>query len=49
MFLCSTFYPGDSAPRPIARLRAASAERPPQAIVAELTLVKESLDHGDHI
>lgn len=49
MFLCSTLYPGDSAPRPIDRLRAASAERPPQVIVAELTLVKESLDHGDHI
>ena len=48
-FLCSTLYPGDSAPRPIDRLRAASRERPPQLIVAELTLVKESLDHGDHI
>ena len=49
MFLCSTLYPGDSAPRPIDRLRAASRERPPQTIVAELALVKESLDHGDHI
>ena len=49
IFLCSTLYPGDSAPRPIDRLRAASRERPTQMIVAELTLVKESLDHGDHI
>ena len=49
MFLCSTLYPGDSAPRPIDRLWAASRERPPQTIVAELALVKESLDHGDHI
>ncbi len=49
IFLCSTLYSGDSAPRPIDRLRAASRERPPQMIVAELTLVKESLDHGDHI
>ena len=48
-FLCSTLYPGDSAPRPIDRLRASSRERPPQLIVAELTLAKESLDHGDHI
>ena len=48
-FLCATLYPGDSAPRPIDRLRAASRERPPQLIVAELTMVKESLDHGDHI
>ena len=49
IFLCSTLYPGDSAPRPIDRLQAASRERPTQMIVAELTLVKESLDHGDHI
>ena len=49
IFLCSTLYPGDSAPRPIDRLRAASRERPTLMIVAELTLVKESLDHGDHI
>lgn len=49
IFLCSTLYPGDSAPRPIDRLRAASRERPSQSIVAELTAVKESLDHGDHI
>lgn len=48
-FLCSTLYPGDSAPRPIDRLRTASAECPPHLIVAELALVKESLDHGDHI
>ena len=49
IFLCSTLYPGDPAPRPIDRLRAASRERPTQMIVAELILVKESLDHGDHI
>lgn len=48
-FLSSTLYPGDWAPRPIDRLRAASRERQTQTIVAELTLVKESLDYGDHI
>ena len=49
IFLCSTLYPGDPAPRPIDRLRAASRERPWQSIVAELVAVKESLDYGDHI
>ena len=48
-FLASTVYPGDAAPRPIDRLRAASPGRAGGAAVAELARVKRSLDHGDHI
>ncbi len=48
-FLGSTVYPGDAAPRPIDRLRAASPQRSTGAVVAELARVKRSLDHGDHI
>ena len=48
-FLGSTVYPGDAAPRPIDRLRAASPGRAGGAAVAELARVKRSLDHGDHI
>ena len=48
-FLGSTVYAGDATPRPIDRLRAASMERSIRTIVAELALVKQSLDYGDHI
>ena len=48
-FLNSTIYPGDTAPRPIDRLRTASPRRPTKTVVAELALAKQSLDYGDHI
>ena len=48
-FLNSTIYPGDTAPRPIDRLRTASSRRPTKTVVAELALAKQSLDYGDHI
>ena len=48
-FLDSTLYPGDEAPRPIDRLRAASPRRSAGAVVAELALAKRSLDYGDHV
>ena len=48
-FLGSTLYPGEEAPRPIDRLRAASPLRPAGTVVAELALAKRSLDHGDHV
>lgn len=49
VFLSATIYPGDSAPRPIDRLRAASPRRRTRAVVAELALAKQSLGYGDHI
>lgn len=49
VFLNSTIYPGDSAPRPIDRLRTVSPRRPTRTVVAELALAKQSLGHGDHI
>ena len=49
VFLSSTIYPGDSAPRPIDRLRAASPRRLTRTVVAELALAKQSLGYGDHI
>lgn len=49
IFLASTVYPGDPAPRPIDRLRAASPGSPTSRVVEELALAKQSLDYGDHI
>ena len=48
-FLASTVYPGDAAPRPIDRLRAASPGRPTSRVLEELALARQSLDYGDHI
>ncbi len=48
-FLAATLYPGDSAPRPIDRLKAAMRSRKSHDAVAELRRVKESLDYGDHV
>ena len=48
-FLTATLYPGDAAPRPIERLKAAMRSRKSHDAVAELRRVKESLDYGDHV
>ena len=48
-FLGSTFYAGDSAPRPIDRLRDAVRQRQTSTVLAELALAKRSYDYGDHI
>lgn len=48
-FLCTSLYPGDSAPRPLDRLKARTRHNALSAVVAELARVKESLDYGDHV
>ena len=48
-FLNTTIFPGDSAPRPIDRLKASMRNRETHNVIKELSLVKNSLDHGDHI
>ena len=48
-FLGSTLYAGDSAPRPIDRLRDAVKQRRTSTVLAELALAKRSYDYGDHI
>ena len=48
-FLGSTLYAGDSAPRPIDRLRDAVRQRRTSTVLAELVLAKRSYDYSDHI
>ena len=48
-FLGSTLYAGDSARRPIDRLREAVKRRQTSTVLAELALAKRSYDYGDHI
>lgn len=48
-FLTTTVYPGDAAPRPIDRLKAAMRSRKGRDVVTELRRIKESLDYGDHV
>ena len=48
-FLTMAVYPGDTAPRPIDRLKAGMRNRKSRDVVAELGRVKESLDYGDHV
>ena len=48
-FLNTAIFPGDSAPRPIDRLKASMGNRETNSVIKELSLVKNSLDHGDHI
>ena len=47
-FLRTNLYAGDSAPRPIDKLRDAVAKGKTQEVIAELARAKESLDYGDH-
>ena len=48
-FLNTVVYPGDTAPRPIDRLKEAKTVQATEEVFAELCRVKESLDRGDHI
>lgn len=48
-FLNTVVYPGNSTPRPIDRLKACMRNRTSHDVIMELTRIKESLDHGDHI
>lgn len=48
-FLCTSLYPGDTAPRPLDRLKADTHTNARAVVVSELARAKESLDYGDHI
>ncbi len=48
-FLTTAAYPGDTAPRPIDRLKAGIHGRQGRDVIGELGRVKESLDYGDHV
>lgn len=48
-FLNTVVFPGDSAPRPLDRLKVGMEKRTSHDAITELGQVKESLDYGDHI